>query len=253
MGIDRTAAEGFSAGAGSYERARPAYPPESVAHLAARLRIAPSSRVIDVGAGTGKLTALLAPTGAELYALEPVEQMRARFEAGPSARIVAAAAETIPFADATFDAVVAAQAFHWFDGPRALAEIHRVLRRGGGLGLVWNARDLSCGWVEALSRIVDAHGDAIRRHETEEWRSPFVGRIDFSALEQEEFPNVQEVDEAQVLDRVASTSFIAILPDDEKAGVLEEVRSLVRSHPDTRGRERFAFPHLTRVYCCNRV
>jgi len=253
MGIDRTAAEGFSAGAGAYERARPAYPPEAVAYLAARLRIGPSARVIDLGAGTGKLTVMLASSGAELYALEPIEQMRARFEAAGAVRIVAGAAEAIPFADATFHAVVAAQAFHWFDGPRALTEIHRVLRRGGGLGLVWNVRDRESAWVEALSRIVDAHGDAIRRHETGEWRSSFVGRSDFSEIEQAEFPNVQEVDEAQVLDRVASTSFIAMLGDDQKASVLEQARELVRSHPDTRGRERFAFPHLTRVYCCNRV
>ena len=254
MGIDSTAAKGFSAGAGAYERARPAYPPEAVRHLIRRLAIGPFSRVLDLGAGTGKLTALITPTRAEVLALEPVGEMRGRLATAlPGVEVVAGAAEAIPLADGSIDVVVAAQAFHWFDGRRALAEIHRVLTRGGGLGLVWNARDHSVGWVSELSAIVDAYGDAIRRHESGAWRAAFASPSGFSQLEGAEFSNVQEVDEDQVVDRVASTSFIAMLPEDERSQVLERVRALIRSHPDTSGREHFAFPHRTRVYCCNRV
>jgi SAM-dependent methyltransferase len=251
--IDRTAAAGFSAGAEAYERARPAYPEDAVSWLARRLGIAPSSRVLDLGAGTGKLTALLVPTGADVLAIEPVEEMRARLSVAlPGVGVAAGVAEAIPFADGTVDAVVAAQAFHWFDGVRSLREIHRVLRPGGGLGLVWNARDRS-GWVAEMSAIVDEYGDAIRRHETEQWRGAFASETGFSPLESMEFDNVQEVDEEAVLDRAASTSFIAALPEADRRTVIERVRDLVRSHPQTRGRARFAFRHLTRVYCCNRL
>jgi SAM-dependent methyltransferase len=252
--VDRIAAEGFSAGAAAYQRARPAYPAEAVAALADRLRIVAGSRVADLGAGTGKLTALLLPTGAAVYALEPVIEMGLQLAGSlPRVPLVAATAERIPFADGSFDAVLAAQAFHWFDGPAALGEIHRVLRPGGGLGLVWNVRDHATPWVAEMSAIVDSYGDAIRRHESGEWRSAFDGDTRFGPLEMAEFRNVQVVDEAHVLDRVASTSFIAMMPDADRATVLQRVRDLLASHPDTRGQERFEFPHLTRIYCCDRV
>ncbi len=246
--IDRTAAEGFSAGAASYQRARPAYPDDAVRFLTERFGIVDGSRVVDLGAGTGKFTECLTASGARILALEPVEDMWRRIGGVGSVRVVAATAEQIPLADGCADAVLTAQAFHWFDGPRALAEIHRVLVPGGGLGLVWNARDRSRAWVAALSDIVDAYGNAIRRHETEEWRDAFDGATGFSPLELARFPNPQEVDEDQVVDRVASTSFIAILPDDERRRVLDRVRDLIRTHPETRGRERFTFSHETRVY-----
>jgi SAM-dependent methyltransferase len=251
--IDRTAAQGFSAGAASYQRARPDYPEEAVAFLAERFAIVPGRRLVDLGAGTGKFTSCLTATGAHIVAVEPVEDMWRRIDAGASVRVVAGTAEAIPLGDGCADVVLAAQAFHWFDGPRALAEMRRILVPGGGLGLVWNARDRSAAWVAELSAIVDAYGNAIRRHETEEWRDAFDGDTGFGPLQMTAYPNPQEVDEDQVVDRVASTSFIAILPEDERAKVLDRVRELVRSHPDTRGRERFSFPHEARVYTAQKI
>lgn len=249
VAIDPTAARGFSAGAASYERARPAYPADAIAFLVDRFGIGTGSRVVELGAGTGKFTSCF--RDARIIAVEPVEEMWRRLgSAAPDARVVAATAEAIPLADGCADVVLAAQAFHWFDGARALREIRRVLVPGGGLGLVWNARDRSAAWVAEMSDIVDAYGDAIRRHETEEWRDAFDGSAGFSPLELTRFSNAQDVNEDQVVDRVASTSFIAILPDDERARVLDRVRELVRSHPDTRGRGRFMLPHETRVYTC---
>lgn len=253
VAIDPTAAAGFSAGAGAYERARPAYPAEAVRWVIERLRIGPASRVLDLGAGTGKFTALLLPVVGTVIALEPVAAMRDELKRSMPATVLAGTAEAIPLADSSVDGVVSAQAFHWFDGRRALREIRRIVRAGGGLALVWNVRDRSVDWVAGLSRIVDAYGGAIRRHETEEWKSAFATPIGFSSLERADFPNGQTVDEDQVVDRVASTSFIAMLADAERRGVLDRVRALVRSHPDTRGRRSFTFPHSTRVYTCTRL
>lgn len=253
MPIDRTAAEGFSAGAGSYERARPAYPVEAIRFLTDRFTIVPDSRVLDVGAGTGKFTSCLTATGARIVAVEPVEDMRRRIARTGGVGVVAGTAEAIPLADGCANVVLSAQAFHWFDGSRALAEFRRVLLPGGGLGLVWNARDRSRAWVADLSDIVDEYGNAIRRHETEEWRDAFDDDTGFSPLDVTTFPNPQEVDEDQVVDRVASTSFIAILPDDRRRRVLDRVRELIRSHPETRGRERFTFAHETRVYTATKI
>jgi ubiquinone/menaquinone biosynthesis C-methylase UbiE len=142
--IDELAAQGFSSVADVYERSRPGYAPEAVAWLCERLRIGCGRVVLDLGAGTGKLTRQLVFTGANLIAVEPLEEMRAELaRTVPDAEAKAGTAEQIPLADASVDAVVSAQAFHWFDTERALAEIHRVLRSGGSLGLIWNTRDLA--------------------------------------------------------------------------------------------------------------
>ena len=251
VGIDRTASEGFAAGAGAYGRARPAYPPDAIVALTRGLPR--NARVLDLGAGTGKFTSMIVQPGREIVALEPVAEMRAQLANDlPTVHVAAGTAEAIPFADGAFDAVFAAQAFHWFDATRALPEIHRVLKPGCRLGLMWNMRDRSTRWVDAMAEIVDAYGDAIRRHETEQWKSGFAEPNGFSALEEAAFPNVQDVNVAQVLDRVESTSFIATLPKGERERIQERVRELLETDPETKGRERFGFPHVTRIYFCAR-
>src|SRR5437764_6215788 len=143
MSVHKAAAEGFHRTADAYERGRPGYPEDAIAWMVAGLRISDRSTVVDLGAGTGKLTRLLLPTGARLIAIEPVAGMRNALRALlPQLEIVDAVAEAMPLADGSADAVVAGQAFHWFETALALEEIHRVLRPGGGLGLIWNRRDL---------------------------------------------------------------------------------------------------------------
>ncbi|MGH2785892.1 MAG: class I SAM-dependent methyltransferase [Actinomycetota bacterium] len=253
MTIDRVAATGFQAGAGAYERARPGYPSDAVAWLTDRLGVGPGSRVVDLGAGTGKFTVSLIEAGARVVAVEPVEAMRSQLAAVvPEASIVAGAAEAIPLTGGSMDAVVAAQAFHWFDAARCLPEIHRVLAAGGRLGLMWNARDRSTPWVDQLSEIVDAYGDAIRRHESGEWRTAFPSP-GFGPLEERIFSNIQRISPEGIVDRVASTSFIARLPEVDRAGVLERIRELVRTNPETRDRDLIDFPHQTRAYWCERI
>ena len=133
--IHEAAARGFAQAVDAYERGRPGYPPEAVERLCEAVGIGPGRAVLDLAAGTGKLTRLLVPTGAELVAVEPVEQMRAALaRALPEVTALAGTAEDVPLPAASVDAVVAGSAFHWFRGEEALAEIHRVLRPDGRLG-----------------------------------------------------------------------------------------------------------------------
>ena len=130
--VHEVAARGFGSGAVAYDRARPSYPPEAVAWLAEKLGIAPGRRVVDLAAGTGKLTGLLAEAGADLVAVEPVTAMRDRLRQRlPAVPLLAAVAESLPFASGSVDAVVVAQAFHWFDARQAMTELGRVVRPGG--------------------------------------------------------------------------------------------------------------------------
>src|SRR6266516_2596897 len=139
----------FGAAADLYDRIRPSYPPEAVRWL---LGDEPR-RVVDLGAGTGIFSRVLASLGHEVLAIEPDEGMRAKLAStSPGVTALPGSAESIPLADESVDAVVAAQAYHWFDHDAAHAEIARVLRPGGVFGPVWNVRDESVDWVAELTR-----------------------------------------------------------------------------------------------------
>ncbi|MBE9126100.1 MULTISPECIES: class I SAM-dependent methyltransferase [unclassified Coleofasciculus] len=149
--IHNAAAQGFQIAATAYERGRPEYPQEAVHFLLETLDISPEKTVLDLGAGTGKFTRLLTCAGAKLIAVEPVEGMRRQFSSLlPGIEIMFGTAESIPLASASVDVVLVAQAFHWFQGKSSLQEIHRVLKPGGWLGLIWNVRDESVEWVISL-------------------------------------------------------------------------------------------------------
>src|SRR4051812_14642008 len=127
--IHDTAARGFTAGADAYERSRPDYPAAAVAEIVERLDLRPGRTIVDLGAGTGKLTRLLVPSGARIIAVEPLDAMRAKLAmTAPSADAIAGTAEAIPLPDGSVDGVTCGQAFHWFDARRAFAELHRVVR-----------------------------------------------------------------------------------------------------------------------------
>jgi SAM-dependent methyltransferase len=227
---------GLARSVAAYERGRPGYPPAAVDFLAARLRLGPGRTVVDLAAGTGKLTRPLLATGAEVVAVEPVDEMRAALPAG--ARTVDGRAEAMPLTTASAEAVTVAQAFHWFDGDAALAEIHRVLRPGGALALVWNRRRMDEPLNQAIEELISPYRAHTSSFHTGAWRVAFEGTELFGPLEGRAFPNEQSLDADGLADRVASVSFIAALDEKERTNVLRAVRALagdagVTIHHDT--------------------
>lgn len=253
-GVHTSAQQGFSTQAVTYAQGRPDYPRQLTGWLAEALHIDAQATVIDLGAGTGKFTRLLSTLAPTLIAVEPVEAMGVQLrKLLPDVRLVNGTAESIPLAPASADAVVCAQAFHWFSTEAALAEIHRVLKPDGHLGLVWNVRDESVDWVAAITEIITPYeGDTPRFH-TGRWREAFTGEY-FSALQMTCFPynhvgSPQEV----IMDRFLSVSFIAALPAAEKATVTAQLQALIYTHPALQGRDTVAFPYQTQAYVCQRL
>ncbi|WP_353631421.1 methyltransferase domain-containing protein [Pseudomonas canadensis] len=253
-GVHTSAQQGFSTQAVTYAQGRPDYPRQLTGWLADTLHIDTLSSVIDLGAGTGKFTRLLSTLAPTLIAVEPVAAMGAQLtKLLPDVRLVNGTAESIPLPAASADAVVCAQAFHWFSTEAALAEIHRVLKPDGRLGLVWNVRDESVDWVAAITDIITPYeGDTPRFH-TGRWREAFTGEY-FSEPEMTCFPyshvgSPQEV----IMDRFLSVSFIAALPEASKAVVAAQLQALIDTHPSLKGRDTVAFPYQTQAYVCHRL
>ncbi len=242
--VHDTAARGFTAAADAYERARPGYPADAVAAIVERLDLRPGRVLLELGAGTGKLTRLLVPSGVRILALEPVPAMRAKLAtAVPSAELIDGAAEAIPLPAVSVDAVVVAQAFHWFDTIRALSEIHRVLRPGGHLLLAWNRRDESVPWVRAM-------GDLLRELEAGEprgWRGVLEACALFESLRSVSFRYAQQLTRAGVLDRVGSISHVAAADSATREAVLARLTTVLDTSPDTAGRQVVELPYDTEV------
>ena len=229
MGVDPAVVEGFGRAAAAYERGRPTYPDAAVEWLVTGLGIRSGTTVIDLGAGTGKFTRMLLPTGARLIAVEPVPAMREQLaRAVPGIEVLDGTAQAIPRADASVDAITAAQAFHWFAGISAINEMHRVLRRDGGLGLIWNRRDHRDPLQAELDVIVRRYRGQAPAHEADRWRDAIRGSPFFQPTGERQFSHEQMVGADGLVDRVLSISFIAILSDGERAAVAEEVRDLAR-------------------------
>ena len=235
--VHEVAAAGFSDPA-DYEAARPSYPADAVAWIVDGVEIGPQRRVCDLAAGTGKFTRLLTSTGADIVAVEPVSGMRATFRRMlPEVPLLVCTAEAMPFANASLDAVTVAQAWHWFDHDRAAAEMARVVRPGGGVALIWNARDRTVPWVDAVWSIMDRVEKRAPWRVHENWRSSARQLPGFEAMQTAEFRHAQSMTPEGVVQRVASVSHVAVLPDAERAAVLDEVRTLVATNEATRGHD----------------
>ena len=211
--------------AGEYERGRPAYAPDAVAYIVRELSLGPRSSALDLGAGTGKLTRMLAEQGLQVTALDASPEMLARLRvAVPTARTLEAKAESMPLPPASVDAVTAAQAFHWFEATSTLTEIHRVLRPGGGVALVWNQRDESDPIQALLAELTDPP----QRTTPRGWKLDVAGLIResglFGPVSSVEFRHVQPTTPDSLLDRLRSSSFVASLPSAQRLSAEQRLR-----------------------------
>jgi SAM-dependent methyltransferase len=284
-GSARGAAGAFAAAAGSYATARPAYARAAVGLLAERFR---GEAVLDVAAGTGILTGQLVRARCRMVAAEPLEPMLAQLRrALPSVPAVRATAESLPFAAGSFGAITVAQAFHWFDARRALAEAARLLAAGGTLALVFNVRDERVAWVRELTDLIEARSggrpypfrgqrpwtdvvaDCARSGATGELAEGELAEGElaegelaegelaegrwFGEGEEHEFPNPVPSSPSLLADRVRSTSFVAAMADDDRRALLDEVRDLVGRTPELAGKGSFEYPHSTQVHLWRRA
>ena len=249
------AAGAFDGAAAVYERSRPGYPPEAVALLARTLGLRPGARLVDLAAGTGKLTWALAATGAAVVAVEPVAGMRHTLAAaarsgspGGPVSVVAGVAQAVPLASSSVDAVTVAQAFHWFATDAAVAEMARVLRPGGRVALVWNRRDVSDPLQAALTEVMEPRRGLVPSYATGQWRRVLEGGDRLTAVEEGHFPWRQPVDVEGVAERVASVSFIAAMTDADRAVLLDRVRVLA-----TEATTPLALAYVTDVFVYRRA
>jgi SAM-dependent methyltransferase len=236
-GQRRAQATSFGSAAAAYERGRPPYPERAIDWL-----VPPgAARVVDLGAGTGKLCRQLARRGLEVIAVEPSAGMREQLRRTvPGAAVTAGAGERIPLAGRSVDAVLAAQSWHWVDPALAVPEVARVLVPGGRLGVLWNLRDERTDWVAELSALMHVReAPDLGMHEPD-FGPPFgpVERLDVEW--------VFELDRGALTDYVASRSYVITLPEAERAALLADVRCLLGTHPALAGVERISMPQITR-------
>jgi SAM-dependent methyltransferase len=242
-GYRRARAASFGSAAGAYERGRPPYPPEAIDWLLPAGEV----RVLDLGAGTGKLTRQLAERGLDVTAVEPSEGMLEQLRrAVPGARALAGTAERIPLPGGCVDAVLVAQAWHWVDPAQAVPEVARVLRPGGRLGLVWNVRDERADWVAGLSALL-RQSDGAHAISSTVSAAPMVGPP-FGRLERHDVEWVHHVSPDELIDMVVSRSYVITMPAVGREELLNELRHLIRTHPALAGAGEIAMPYVARCW-----
>jgi SAM-dependent methyltransferase len=240
-------ARSFGLVAEEYERGRPTYPMAAISWL---LGDEPLD-VVDLGAGTGKLTSALVAAGHRVVAVEPVDEMRAVLsEQVPEAQaVVAATAESTTLPASSADAVVAGAAFHWFDRARTFPEIARILRPPGTLGLLGNGFAASVSWVRRLQEILGGPRLGRPGHWPDE--EEFLGWFD--ETDERTFELDHWVDRDRLLDLAVSRSNVAVLAPEERQTLLSQIAALWDDEPELRGRERVKLAYPTRVRRSRRV
>ena len=222
-----------------YERARPEYPAEAVDWM-----LPPGAKtVLDLGAGTGKLTRALAARGLEVFAVDPSSNMLDQLRAAiPSATVSVGTAEDIPLADASVDAIVVGQAWHWVDQDAALLSVARVLRPGGTLGLVWNIRDDRVPWVQRLTQVMhQAEGEIFME-------TGHIERGPFGEIEENDFEWSRDFTRDGLIDLLRSRSYFITADATEQASIIADVNQLLDTDPDVGGLTSWSMPYVTRAF-----
>jgi SAM-dependent methyltransferase len=248
--IHAMASAGYGAAAATYARARPGYPPELVPWLLAQLG---TDELLEIGAGTGKLTRLLAAAGAHVTAVEPVAAMLEQLSRLDGVAVLDARAEELPLPDGSVAGAVFSQSLHWTDVPAALSELDRVLAPGGRAGLVWNFRDTGVPWQRELDELLAGLRGGAPHSRDGRWQAA-VAASAFAVVEQHSWPWTHEVDARGVLDRVLSVSYVAVLDAAGRDAVCARVRELLAGHLDVHADgDPVAFPYVTEAYVLARV
>ncbi|MGN7779588.1 class I SAM-dependent methyltransferase [Mycolicibacterium sp. 22603] len=224
----------FGEEAAAYERGRPSYPPDAIDWLLPH----GARTVLDLGAGTGKLTVRLVERGLDVVAVDPIPEMLDVLSSSlPGTPALLGTAEDIPLPDDSVDCVLVAQAWHWFDPQRAADEIARVLRPGGRLGLVWNTRDERMGWVKDLGAIIGHEHDPLNDRVT---LTEAFGQIERTQVEWTSYLTPQAL-----IDLVASRSYCITSPAEVRTRTLDRVRELLATHPALANSSGLALPYVT--------
>jgi SAM-dependent methyltransferase len=251
MPVHISAEEGYAHVGATYEKGRAGYPADAIAFLLQRLGVVGGGTIVDLAAGTGKSTRALLAAGVTPLAVEPVAHMRETLAAQQlGIEVVEGTAEAMPLPDHSVDAVVAAQAFHWFDGPAALREIGRVLKPMSALGLLWNGQDRAIDWVDAIWQPVDAARGDTPSAWSYEWRDAFVDGSGFTPLTSATFRHEHPTDRDGLVARVTSISFIARGPAAERERLAAHVRAVC---DDAGLPEHFVLPYNCFVHWSRRV
>jgi SAM-dependent methyltransferase len=235
-------ARSFERVVADYERGRPEFPERAIGFLVDRLSLNPGRTLLELGAGTGKLTRMLAPSGARIIAVEPLAAMREALSRNlPDVEVLDAVAEDLPLEEGSVDATVAAQAFHWFDGDRALTELARVLGPSAPIALVWNVRDETVPWIRELTGLIEPYRGDTPSHRSLRWKAAFDTSDAFLPPELTSFPYLHATTRERIVARVLSISFIAALAAEERDAVAAAVRHLVPT-------DEVAFAYRTEVW-----
>eukprot|EP00128_Syssomonas_multiformis_P002203 Colp12_sorted_trinity150504_noHs@25846 len=253
--VHSSAVKGY-AGAKFYNSSRPSYPSEAVDWMFSRLGVSSSHHIVEVGAGTGKFTEVLAARCSRVTAVEPVDQMREELKSKRlDVEVVKGTAANLSLADNCADAVLCGQAFHWFATHETMAEFHRILKTGGGVGLVWNTRDTeSYDWVNQIEvEAVNPYYTDEPRQQTGEWKEVFKGSKLFSALEAKTISWEHRVGTEDVVNRITSISAIAMRAPSEVSAIARRVRAILAAHPMTMGKTELALPYRCDAFIAHRI
>jgi SAM-dependent methyltransferase len=232
---------GFSNGR-LYDSSRPDYPDEALKYFASVFRLNARTRVLDLGAGTGIFTRQILSYVGTMTAVDPSASMREALQTStPSVKVLEGTDIAIPLDGNSVDVVFVAQAFHWFDAPRALNEIHRVLAPDGGLGLIWNERDESEAWVHALSRAMQ--WDTRQPYDVGADFSDTIAGGPFRHIERVTFAHAQTLTRGGLLQRVLSTSYISTMNDEQRNELISDVNKVVDHMA-----EPIVLPYVTTAY-----
>jgi SAM-dependent methyltransferase len=235
----------FGAAARSYAEHRPHYPDAAVAWALEPVRSRRVVRVLDLGAGTGRVTEALQRAGVDVIAVEPDAEMRAAMlQRVFGVAVLAGTAEDIPLPDGRVDAVLVGQAFHWFDHERAHPEIARVLKDGGVLAAMWNTEDLRVPWVVEYAE--QAGFEPCSEGRDSELRSGFAAHPAFEPPHWESFDHMHRRTVDSLLETVATYSALLVLPEQERSARLLRLREYLESRPET-ARGEFDLPLVTMV------